>query len=281
MKLLTNLFVLIALSLSLTLAQDRTTIEADTAAIDELSRYLILGEVGIGGGWPGYQLYHVHTAFKSNDFGVVFRASWTGSGPHLMLAGRYYPPIGLPVPAFVSAGVGLAGAGPVFSTTVGTNVPLGLGNPFRITLEAGGAYTTASGQGQFLPTIAVGVGYSFFIDQAPISDEERALRRAEEEARRAGCFDPAEPDPSKLGNVISRAIERELAEARVSFPGYSLRNLSYSYDTDIDGNIARISGRWDATVVEPGGRESSGSGSILATLSWNGCEWTLISYSFN
>jgi hypothetical protein len=259
-------------------AQDSAEMQLDTERIDAQSRYLILAEIGFGGGWPGYQLYNLNVALQREQFGVALRGSLTEVGPFVALSGRYYLPLDF-VPTFVSLGLGYFDAAPVVSATLGANIPLGFGSPWRITLEAGGAVTTLLGQRRVLPTVAASIGYSFFVDQPPITAEDYARRRDEEIAARAGCVEIRTPDGSTLGSSISAAIEREAARARVAFPGYNVSDLSYSYDTTIDGDTAYLSGTWSATVISPGGSESVSSGTLEARFIWTGCSWSLAGYT--
>ena len=246
--------------------------EADLSA----SPYLILGEFGVGGGWPGYQLYHVNIAFQRETLGVIFRGSWTGVGPYLSLAGRYYTPIPVPVPTFVSLGAGVFSDNPSVFATVGAHVPFGLQSNFRATLELGGAFTTVLDQWQFLPTASIGIGYTFFIDQAPLTQEEREQREREREARRSGCTDPTDPDTSTLGRTFSNALDRELSEAQAAYAGvYRLLGRSYQItERENQGDRVIWRGNWEAEIQEVlTGNVESANGSFQVTFSWNGCGW--------
>lgn len=260
------------------LAQGTTQMQLDTERAYAQSQNLILAEVGFGGGWPGYQLYNLNIALQREQFGVALRGALTEVGPFVALSGRYYLPLDF-VPTFVSVGLGYFDTSPVVSTTLGTNIPLGFSSPWRVTLEAGVAVTTLLGQRRFLPTVTASIGYSFFVDQAPITTEDYAHRRDDELTARAGCLERRAPDGSTLGSSISAAIEREAARARVVFPGYNVSDLNYSYDTTIDGNTAYLTGTWSATITRPGGTESASSGTLEASFVWTGCSWSLANYS--
>lgn len=273
-----RLLLLLCLNLPLALTQATTDAQLDTARVEAQSQHLVLAELGFGGGWPGYQLYSLNVALQREQFGVALRGALTEVGPFVALAGRYYLPLDF-VPTFVSVGLGYFDTAPVISATVGANIPLGFGSPWRVTLEAGGAVTTLLGQRRILPTVSASVGYSFFIDQPPITAEEYQRRRDEDIAARAGCRERLPPDGNTLGPSISAAIEREAARARVAFPGYNVSDLSYSYDTSIEGDSAYLSGSWSATVITPSGNASASSGTIEARFVWTGCSWSLASYS--
>lgn len=261
------------------------TPDADGA---DSSANLLLAELGLGAGWPGYQLYSGTIAFQREQFGVALRASWTAVGPFLAVAGRYYLPVDF-LPTFASAGIGIFGTAPVLSVTVGLHVPLGIGSPWRITLEGGAAMTILLGERRILPTVSATVGYTFFIDQSPVIDQspltaeryerEGYERRREAESALAGCLEHRPPDSSTLGQSIAAAIERETAHARVVFPGYAISGLSYSYDTSIDRNTAYLRGSWSATITTPSGSSSPSSGTFEARFIWTGCSWHLADYS--
>lgn len=269
------LICLLCLAACLCAAQQEGTI--DPARVRAQSQQLVLGEVGLGLGWPGYQLVHLNLALQRERFGVALRGAITEVGPYVALAGRYYLPLDF-APTFVSAGLGYFGNAPLVTAGLGVTIPFGIGSPWRLTLEGGAAVTTLLGERRVLPSVSAAIGYSFFIDQPPISAEAQQRRQEQALAAEAGCAVITPPDSSLLGESIAAALEREAAQARVAFPGYDARDVSYSYETTIDGNTAYLRGSWSATVIAPGGRASPSSGTIEAQLVWTGCSWRLVSY---
>lgn len=287
-----TLLAVLWLSSATVLAQTDSTTDADTnteAAAEVETRtldgdFLVLGEVGIGGGFPGYQLYTLNFSFQKATLGVAFRGSWTAAGPYISVAGRYYTPIPIPVPTYVSVGAGSYGANPTFFANFGAHIPLGLDSNFRVNIEAGGAYTPILDDWTFLPTVSIGLGYTFFIDAAPIPAEELERRALEAEARNAGCTEIRDPSSDGLSEAFDNALDRELNQARAAFAGvYS--GLSYSItssDTEIDGDLAVVTKSFSATYREVlTGKTREASGTVRAKFRWYGCGWSYSGRSFS
>lgn len=243
--------------------------------------HAVLLDVGLGVGWPGYQLYHAHFGLQRDAFGVVFRGSWTEVGPYLSLAGRYYTPLPLPLPTFVSAGAGVFGGAAVPFATLGAHVPFFEDNA-RLTLELGASYQTVLGRGQVLPFVTLGLGYVFVVDAAPISARERA-ERERERLQPASCT-PRGPDASALRRTFREVVRREVAEAKVTYAGV-YRDPHYSYEitgVTVEGNEGAVTADWRAEATQiAGGERISGSGSLDAEFVWNGCAWALRAYRFS
>jgi hypothetical protein len=252
--------------------------EADVTEANK-ENYLVINELGFGVGYPTYQLYHLHYAFQREEFGVVFRGSYTASdGLFLSIAGRYYTPLPVPVPTFVSLGAGVADGNVLVSGTFGAHVPFGLGSPWRATLEGGLAYV--GGQG-LRPVISLGVGYVFFVDTAPVSREER---ERQELARQANCQEDqiTEPDIMTVEAAFDQAVEDWLDRARAQYAG-TYSNLSYrvrKQDPVLNGNEATIEARASGSVTERAtGAERSATATITARFGWTGCSWRLLGYT--
>jgi hypothetical protein len=297
-SLLKNLFCLSLLcSTSLLLAQDTppgtegeqsaqestettTEEEATTEGLDNDGQYLVVNELGFGVGYPAYQLYHAYYSFQRDVWGVAFKGSYTASdGIYLGVAGRYYPPIPAPVPTFISLGAGITGNGGNVAATFGAHVPFGLGSPARATLEAGLGYS--GGSLQFVGS--VGVGYTFFVDTAPISPQERRRRELE----RLGNCQPeeiTEPDESQLEGAFDRAIDQFLDEARAQYAG-SLSGLNYNVEIaeqTVNGSEATIEADFSGSVTVSGtGDKARASGSITALFGWTGCSWKMLEYDYD
>jgi hypothetical protein len=277
--------ILILLSFSLatfSLAQDEpNSIEAEptgeTKTLSD-SPYLVINEIGFGVGYPTYQLYHLHYAFQSDVFGVVFRGSYTGEGLYLSLAGRYYTPIPVPVPTFVSVGAGIAGTDPTLFATFGVHAPLGLTSNFRATLEGGLAYIGGTG---IQPVATLGIGYVFYVDTAPITEEEKRKRELEK-LRALSCTEALEPDPALLEDAFDKAVNNYLEQARAQYAG-TFGGLEYRYDIKdqtVNGLEATIEASVSGSVtVKATGAKESARGTITANFGWNGCSWSLLDYS--
>lgn len=265
---------LIVMMLGLAFAQDTSANSSKT--LPETS-HLTINEVGIGFGYPTYQLYHLSYAFQSDVFGVAFKGSYTGEGLFLSLAGRYYTPLPVPVPTFVSVGAGIAGSNPTLAATFGLHAPLGIDSNFRATLEAGVAYIGSTG---IRPVATLGLGYVFYVDTAPLSPEERRQRDLAR-LRELNCTEPTEPNPDQLEAAFDKAIEDFLAKARAQYAGtYSDLNYEVTIEEqtikDFEATItADVSG--SVRVIATGKRESA-RGKIIAYFGWNGCSWSLLKY---
>jgi hypothetical protein len=275
-----NFFLVVAFIFTLGLAQDDTsTQDTPDETIVPDSPYLVINEIGFGVGYPTYQLYHLHYAFQRDVFGVAFRGSYTGEGLYLSLAGRYYTPLPIPVPTFVSAGAGIAGSDPTIFATFGLHAPLGIDSNFRATLEAGVAYVSGTG---IQPVASLGVGYVFYVDAAPISEEEK--RRRELERLRAFNCQPTDPDPSQLEDALDKAIDDFIDKARAQYAG-AYSNLEYNKqirNTTVNGVDATmevfVSG---SVLVKATGNREGANGTITAYFGWNGCSWSLLRYETN
>ncbi len=271
-----SFLVAICLFFSLGLAQDTPSAEGETKVLSD-SPYLVINEIGFGVGYPTYQLYHLHYAFQKDVFGVAFRGSYTGEGLYLSLAGRYYTPLPIPVPTFVSVGAGIAGSDPTLFATFGLHAPLGLDSNFRATLEAGVAYVGSTG---IQPVVSLGVGYVFYVDTAPITEEEKR-RRELEQLRAFNCTESSEPDPEQLEDAFDKAIENYLEQARAQYAG-TYSNLEYNINIrkqEVNGLEATIEAfvSGSVTVKATGNREGA-NGTITAFFGWNGCSWSLLDY---
>jgi hypothetical protein len=271
--------VFLAFCTSVSLSQDTATQDEttdDTTLLSD-SPYLVINEIGIGAGYPLYQVYHLHYAFQRDVFGVAFRGSYTSEGLFLSLAGRYYTPLPIPVPTFVSAGAGIAGSNPTISATFGLHAPLGIDSNFRATLEAGVAYVGGTG---IQPVATLGVGYVFYVDTAPISEEEKR-RRELERLRAFNCTEPTDPDPDQLEDAFDRAVEDFLEKARAQYAG-TYSELRYDVDIKeqtINGFEASVEAAVSGSVkVKATGNREGANGTIIAHFGWNGCSWSLLKY---
>ena len=276
-------FLLVVSFFVTTYAQDTADSQnPDSQAVESAEnkgRYLVINELGFGVGYPTYQLYHLHYAFQREEFGVAFRGSFTASdGLFLSVAGRYYTPLPVPVPTFVSLGAGVANSNLLVSATFGAHVPFGLGSPWRATLEGGLAYV--GGQG-LRPVISLGVGYIFYVDTAPVSREERERR---ELARLGNCQEDqiTGPDITTVEAAFDQAVENWLDQARAQYAG-TYSNLSYrikKQDPVLNGNEATIEARASGSVTERAtGTERSANVTIRARFGWTGCSWRLLGYT--
>jgi hypothetical protein len=261
---------------SLVLSQEDSSNGAEETVVPD-SPYLVINEIGLGAGYPTYQLYHLHYAFQRDVFGVAFRGSYTGEGLYLSLAGRYYTPLPIPVPTFVSAGAGIAGSDPTIFATFGLHAPLGLDSNFRATLEAGLAYVGGTG---IQPVATLGVGYVFYVDTAPISEEEKR-RRELERLRAFNCTEPTDPDPTQLEDAFDKAVDDFLEKARAQYAG-SYSELRYDVDITeetVNGFEATIEANVSGSVkVKATGNREGARGKITAYFGWNGCSWSLLNY---
>jgi hypothetical protein len=263
------------------LAGAAATPEAATQA--NQGRYLVVNELGFGVGYPTYQLYHVYYSFQRDQFGVAFKGSYTASdGIFLGVAGRYYTPIPIPVPTFVSLGAGITGGGATISATFGAHIPFGLDSNWRATLEGGVAYV--GGQG-IRPVASLGVGYVFYVDAAPLSEEELKRR---ELLSLGNCREDqlTTPNPDTIDEAFDIAVQDWIDGNRAQYAGV-YTNLSYSKSIDNvtfseAGDEATINASFSGSIQEVGsGSKLSASGTIEAKFGWTGCSWRLLGYTTN
>lgn len=254
--------------------------DASGASATDAADYAVLIEPGLGLGWPGYQLYHAYAAFQKDAFGLVFRGSWTELGPFVSLAARYYTPIPIPLPTFVSAGAGVFGGVATPFASAGLQLPF-LDSGARLTLELGASYQQLLGEGRVLPFVSLGLGYAFFVEAPPVSAEARAERELARQ-RPAGCS-PREPDASGLSAVFRAVVSRKIAEAKVTYAG-TYRDPEYRYaiaSVSVEGSQATVTAEWEGAVTQiANGERITGSGTLEAEFVWNGCGWSLLGYTF-
>jgi hypothetical protein len=253
---------------------------AETASEANEGRFLVVNELGFGVGYPTYQLYHAYYSFQREQFGVAFKGSYTASdGIFLSVAGRYYTPLPVPVPTFVSLGAGISGGGANISATFGAHVPFGLDSPWRATLEAGLAYVGNQG---IRPIASLGVGYVFYVDAAPLSEEE--LRRRELLAL-GNCREDqlTAPNPDLVDEAFDQAVKNWIDQRRSQYAGVF---TGLRYDIDVEGiqfneagDEATVEASFSGSVREvASGNQQSASGDIEARFGWTGCSWRLLGY---
>jgi hypothetical protein len=246
-------------------------------------RFLVVNEVGVGLGYPTYQLYHAYYSFQREQFGVAFKGSYTPTdGIYLGVAGRYYTPIPIPVPTFVSLGAGISSEGANVAATFGAHVPLGLDSNWRATLEGGIAYVGNQG---IRPVASVGIGYVFYVDAAPLSEAE--IKRRELLALGTCREDQlTTPNADTIEDAFDLAVQNWIDQRRAQYAGVY---TSLRYDIDIDeitfsetGEEATIKADFSGSIKEAGsGNELSASGSVDANFGWTGCSWRLLGYETN
>jgi hypothetical protein len=261
------------------LAGAATTPEA--AAQANQGRYLVVNEVGFGVGYPTYQLYHAYYSFQRDQFGVAFKGSYTPTdGIFIGVAGRYYTPIPVPVPTFVSLGAGISSKGANVAATFGAHIPFGLDSNWRATLEAGIAYV--GGQG-IRPVASLGIGYVFYVDAAPLSEAE-LQRRELLSLGNCGENELTTPDPSTLRDAFDLAVQDWIDGKRAQYAGV-FTNLKYSIEMNNTtfsetGFEATIAANFSGSIEEVGsGNELSASGSVEAKFGWTGCSWRSLGYT--
>ncbi len=258
-----------------------TTAEAASQANE--GRYLVVNELGFGVGYPTYQLYHVYYSFQREQFGVAFKGSYTaGDGIYIGVAGRYYTPIPIPVPTFVSLGAGITGEGATVSATFGAHIPFGLDTNWRATLEGGIAYV--GGQG-IRPVASLGVGYVFYVDAAPLSEAE-VKRRELLSLGNCGENQLTTPDASTLDAAFDRSVQNWIDERRAQYAGV-YTSLQYNIDVNDtsfseSGDEATVSANFSGSIREvSSGNELSASGTVDARFGWTGCSWRVLGYETN
>ncbi len=279
MNIFKPLIVCFFLACCMSFAQETTTdVPADESSelTGEGSEFLILTEVALGTGWPGYQLYNINAGFQKDSFGVNLKGSITEAGPYVHLAGRYFLPIPIPVPTFASVGGGFFSDSPVGTVTMGAQIPFGITSPFRATLEAGVALDTGLNGGlEVLPTASLTIGYTFFIETSPPDTSPIAQFNANNDV---GPCVPSEPNFGSLKSALDRKIDAELRKAKVKYSGvYRLGSWSYSTTKKSESaNSATWEGTWRGSATEVlTGNTTRGEGTFKATFNWTGCSWNV------
>lgn len=215
-------------------------------------------------------------------FGLVLRGSYTPLGPYLGLAVRYYLPIPIPVPTFLSLEGGVFNQRPVIALTAGGHVPLG--HNVRLDLEGGVSRVELLGEARLMPSVTIGLSYTFIFNLEPMARDV-----APEGERDAGsppgphCPEPREPDRAALSEAFQRAVRNFLAEARVVYAG-TYRDLEYSYqivNLEVSGTTGHVLAEYEGSVREIiSGNRVSASGTVSATFSWDGCRWHLVEANY-
>jgi hypothetical protein len=260
------------------LAGAATTPEAASEA--NQGRFLVVNEVGFGVGYPTYQLYHAYYSFQREQFGLAFKGSYTPTdGIFIGLAGRYYTPLPVPVPTFVSLGAGISSEGANVAATFGAHLPFGLDSNWRATLEGGIGYV--GGQG-IRPVASLGMGYVFYVDAAPLSEAEIKRR---ELLTLGNCREDqlTTPDPNILEDAFDLAVQNWIDRKRAQYAGV-FTNLRYDIDINRttfveEGNEAVVDAKFSGSIREVGsGDELSASGTVEARFGWTGCSWRILGY---
>jgi hypothetical protein len=259
------------------LAAEGDTIERGTH--EDLPRFA-LGSVGIAGGFPGYQLYGLRAGVQVDAVGLALRGSYTSLGPYLGLAARYYLPIPIPAPTFVSLEGGVFNQKPVVALTAGAHVPLA--RNVRLDLEGGVSRLEVLGEARLLPAISLGLSYTFAFEPAA-REMEREVTREAGPAPGPRCPEPLEPDRAALRAAFSREVRNFLAEAQVVYAG-TYRDLAYSYRVsrlEVEGARGVVEAEYEGSVREIlGGNRVETSGTVTAEFRWDGCRWSLMSASY-
>jgi hypothetical protein len=262
---------------------DGAATTAEAASEANQGRYLVVNEIGFGVGYPTYQLYHAYYSFQRDQFGVAFKGTYTPTdGIYIGVAGRYYTPIPVPLPTFVSLGAGISGDGANVAATFGAHVPFGLDSNFRATLEGGIAYV--GGQG-IRPVASLGVGYVFYVDAAPLSEAE--IKRRELLAL-GSCGENELTTPDKdltlLRAAFDQAVQNWIDGRRAQYAGV-YTSLQYSLDVKSTtfsetGDEAVVEASFSGSIREvASGNELSASGDITANFGWTGCSWRNTGYT--
>lgn len=258
------------------------TPEEATEELKEAPKFA-LGSLEVMGGWPGYQLYGLRGSLQFEQFGLAMSASYQQGLFFGLISARYYTPLPIPIPTYISLGAGFFDAEPVLSAAFGMHIPLGLDSNFRLNLEGGVHRSTIENNAQILPSFSIGLSYTFTFDATPTPGMVNATNGSNGDgaAFGANCTEIREPDRDALDGIIDARVERFVSKAQVTYAGvYS--NFRYSYNVGsitISGNRARVSGSYNVSLTEVAtGTRISGSGRVEGTASWTGCGWSVEGY---
>lgn len=278
-----KILVLAGLSLMMLFSSaSAQTLEQDKALGERELPRLGLGSVELSLGYPGIHLYTMRFSVQYAAFAVALEATTTAAGPYLGLAGRYYTPLPVPVPTYLSLGGGSLAGDLLGSAAIGAHLPFS--SDWRLSFETGATYNRVFGQTRITPYASLAIGYVFTFNTDAARNEGRVDTpvAAGAPADTTRCAQ-VEPDKASLRAAFRNALRRELAKARATYAG-TYKDLSYSYsikNLDVGGSGGTVSASYQATVTEVlSGKVVSVNGTVSATFGWSGCAWTLKGYRF-
>ena len=241
---------------------------------------LAIATFGLAAGFPGYQLYSVRASIQREALGLAVRGSYTSIGPYISLAGRYYLPIPIPVPTYLSVEGGLFAGRAVYGATAGGHIPLG--RNVSLDIEGGASRVTLLGEPQILPNISVGISYRVPFDTgdtAGTGDRDPLTAAGERATPAPGCVEPQEPDRGMLAGAFRDEVRKFLAEAKVVYAG-TYKDLEYRYTLTrrtVENSRGRVRASYEGSVTEIlTGKRVHASGDVNATFRWTGCSWRLV-----
>jgi hypothetical protein len=234
--------------------------------------------VGLHGGLPGYRTVSGVAAIRSDLFGAAARLGYGAAGVSGGVQLRLYPPLPLPVPAYVAGGLDAYAGSTAWSLALGAHVPLG--QHLRLDLEGGAAVSSTLQGASWAPYASVGVSYAFpvLLDPSLGAQPEPTFGPSAAVAR---CDAP--PNPSAIADGVAAAVRSFVRRGMVLY-GSQVRSLSYRYrisSTEVTGDTARVSVQYEGTAVETfTGNVVDARGVAQVELRWNGCSWVATSIDY-
>nr|MBA2666900.1 hypothetical protein [Trueperaceae bacterium] len=157
------LLVLLALLvLPVALAQapaDGERLEGDDVVEGRIEGVPATFSVGLQGGLPGYRYASLVGAMRTDAFGVAARIGYGSVGVSGGVQLRFYPPLPLPIPTYVAAGLDVYTGNTAFHAALGAHVPVG--QRVRLDLEGGVARASTLVGTVWAPYASFGVSYGF------------------------------------------------------------------------------------------------------------------------
>ena len=244
--------------------------EAELLAADTVAA---VASFGVQFGFPAYRTAAVGVSLQARFLGVAVRAGGGPGGVAFGLQARAYPPIPIPLPVFLAAGVDLYAGRVAPHVALGVHVPLG--GRWRIDVEAGAAWTPLLDEVRVAPLLGVGASYAVPIALAADVGAPVANPAVSERASGPSC-EPGAPDLAALDVALAATVRRFVTDAVATY-GSVYRDLRYRtsvVDRRLDGDRATLTIAYAGSVVEIlTGRVVEAAGEAAADFRWDGCRW--------
>lgn len=238
-----------------------------------------LASVGVRFGLPGYRTGQLSAALQTGHVGFAAGLGYGTAGFTAGLQARYYPPLPIPLPTYLGAGVDLYAGRLAPHIVLGAHVPLS--GRWRLDLEGGVAWTPLLDRRTIAPYLSLGVAYAWPVElQAPAQDPSA---EEEETGEAGGPCQPGPPQPGRLDAALRDTVDRFVLDARAAY-GSIYRGLSYNVRTisrDVSGDQASVLVHYSGRVTEIlTGTVHRASGEATVGFRWNGCSWSTTSISY-
>ena len=249
---------------------DSVGVESELVAAETVSA---VASFGVQFGFPSYRTASVSASMQARFVGFAVRAGGGPGGVAVGLQARAYPPIPIPLPIYLAAGVDLYAGRVAPHLALGVHVPLGGG--WRIDVEAGAAWTPLLDEVRVTPLLGVGASYAIPLRLPTGGGGVAASGSASERAAGPTC-EPGPPDLAALDAALAATVHRFVDDAVAAY-GSVYRSLRYRTSVvgrRVEGDRATLTVAYAGSVVEIlTGRGVEASGEAQADFRWDGCRW--------